>query len=564
MLTRRQMIHGALATGAISLGGCATFVSPITAFCPDDPRISDPNSLLTIDTHCHVFNGTDIPVERYITLVQGLTTPILKYLGELLQEVSWETAPTGAQEISVLRQINQLLSAGCRPGEFENVHVAHRNGQHRAGVIALNQALSNLESSRRPALRSTYGGNAVANAIRSLPTSYPAYRHWLSRRSLYNAGINSTIDAAVAFVVRQFQYRYVSVFDFLTQYASGSPRKIDLAVSHFLDFDWPLALGRRTLTSIADQIDVMEQISILTGGRVHSYVPFDPMKQVAFDLGYPTESPMLLVQKAITSQGFVGVKIYPPIGFAPACNASIALKSPGFWHRQWLPLELQRPDLGWRLDGALLQLYSWCIANAVPIMAHTSASEGPAKDFEALTAARYWRHVPSGLRVDFGHFGNTEISPVDKDLARARKYSALMGPQKAHGAHFYADAAYFTRAMTEPDSITEALQKLFLETPILKQRLMYGSDWEMLLIAGNDNASYLRNFEQIFSNLDKNVSSLAQDDLANRFFGVNAADYLSLRSGGATRSRLDAFYAQRGVRKPQWAQKVDKLPALMV
>jgi hypothetical protein len=268
MLTRRQMIHGALATGATSLGGCATFVSPITAFCPDDPRISDPNSLLTIDTHCHVFNGTDIPVERYITLVQGLTTPILKYLGEILQEVSWETAPTGAQEISVLRQINQLLSAGCRPGEFENVHVAHRNGQHRAGVIALNQALSNLESSRRPALRSTYGGNAVANAIRSLPTSYPAYRHWLSRRSLYNAGINSTIDAAVAFVVRQFQYRYVSVFDFLTQYASGSPRKIDLAVSHFLDFDWPLALGRRTLTSIADQIDVMEQISILTGGRV--------------------------------------------------------------------------------------------------------------------------------------------------------------------------------------------------------------------------------------------------------------------------------------------------------
>src|SRR5262245_10911586 len=28
-------------------------------FCPDDPRISDPRSPLTIDTHCHVFNGTD-------------------------------------------------------------------------------------------------------------------------------------------------------------------------------------------------------------------------------------------------------------------------------------------------------------------------------------------------------------------------------------------------------------------------------------------------------------------------------------------------------------------------
>jgi hypothetical protein len=104
-----------------------------------------------------------------------------------------------------------------------------------------------------------------------------------------------------------------------------------------------------------------------------------------------------------------------------------------------------------------------------------------------------------------------------------------------------------------------ALQTLFSEphADILKQRLMYGSDWEMLLIEGGASANYLSNFEWIVSNLGD------QGDFAARFFGANATDYLLLRSGGATRKRLDAFYAQRGVRKPQWAQKVDALPALV-
>jgi len=148
VLTRRQIINGALSIGATSLGGCV-FVRPITAFCPDDPRISNPNSPLTIDVHGHVFNGSDIQIERYITLVRARQTPALKDLGEILQEVGWEVAPSGAQEISVLRQINQRLSAGCGPAEFERLHIAHRNEKYLAGRSALNEALTRVESSRK-------------------------------------------------------------------------------------------------------------------------------------------------------------------------------------------------------------------------------------------------------------------------------------------------------------------------------------------------------------------------------------------------------------------------------
>jgi hypothetical protein len=354
----------------------------------------------------------------------------------------------------------------------------------------------------------------------------------------------------------------VNVFDFLTEYSSGRARKLDLIVCHFLDFDWPLARGRPTMTPIADQIDVMEQISILTGGRVHCYVPFDPMKQVAHDLQYPTESPMDLVRKAI-SQGCIGVKLYPPMGYAPSGNASLGR---GFWNRTWLPDEIKRVrNFGDLLDRALLQLYSWCIANDVPIMAHTSPSEGPCADFENLTAAKYWGNVPNGLRVNFGHFGDTELA--DGKDTKTLAYCNLMGGPGSHGANYYADAAYLSHALSGRGQLTEALRDLFRKTKskgpaALARRLMYGSDWEMLVIEGTASENYLRNFEQILLELDRDSSLGAQGKLSARFFGVNAANYLSLRPGSATRARLDSFYLTRGVRTPQWAQKVDALPLI--
>jgi len=171
------------------------------------------------------------------------------------------------------------------------VYAAHRDEQFRVGVAALNRALSTYQSRRR-GFRTTRGERAVANAIKSLPKE--RYRDFINQRRLLRSKVRSAdetaIDAAIAFVLRQFQYRYVNVFDFLSGYAAGSPRKIDLAVCHLIDFDWPLAGGRPTMTSISEQIDVMEQITILTGGRIHCYAPFDPMKQVAYRLGYTSQS----------------------------------------------------------------------------------------------------------------------------------------------------------------------------------------------------------------------------------------------------------------------------------
>ena len=541
MFTRRQLTNGALSAAATALSGCASWVKPLTFFCPNDPRISNPHTPLTIDVHAHVFNGTDIPVERFITLVHGIPA-----LGEVLQQVSWPVVPTGAEEIAVLRGINQQLSDGCGPNEFQRIHATHRSDQHRLGVQQLQQALKNVEARPSALISTTRQGKEVSDAIRSLSEDYGVYR--LRKKSISGGSMRAVVD----FLLQQFQYRYVNVFDFLMEYSAGQSRKIDLMVCHFLDFDWPLANRRQTLTPIWDQIAVMEQISILTGGRVHYYVPFDPMKQVAHDfLGRPTQSPMDFVQNAM-SRGCIGVKMYPPMGFAPSGNAS---KGPNFWNRWWLPDEIsQDKDFGKRLDIVLSRLYSWCLMNDVPIMAHTSPSEGPCLDFKNLTEARYWKNVPAGLRVNFGHFGNTEIAQGKTD--KTSLYVALMN-SGGHGANFYANSAYLSHAMSSERDLTDALRKLFemKKGALLAHRLMYGSDWEMLIIEGNASKNYLSIFERIFS-------KLGQDPVPGtpgsaQFFEFNAANYLSLRAGSATRGRLDAFYSTRGIPKPQWAAKVD-------
>ena len=153
-------------------------------------------------------------------------------------------------------------------------------------------------------------------------------------------------------------------------------------------------------------------------------------------------------------------------------------------------------------------------------------------------------------------------------MSRALAYCALMGRAGSGGGNFYADAAFLSYAMSNPDDLTNALRILFKTTntsgPVpLAQRLMYGSDWEMLIIAGDESSNYLRNFEYIFEQLGDDPSLGGSGNLADRFFGINAANYLALGSGRSTRNRLDSFYQSKGVSKPQWAQKVDGLHPLV-
>ena len=111
----------------------------------------------------------------------------------------------------------------------------------------------------------------------------------------------------IYFVVEHFQYRYVSAHNYLLSYDTLPERKVDLAIPCLVDYDFWLAKGKGTPTSIPEQVAVMEEIAVLTAGRVHCFVPFDPFRQVAFDKGeWRDFSPIELVQEAVRERGAIG------------------------------------------------------------------------------------------------------------------------------------------------------------------------------------------------------------------------------------------------------------------
>jgi len=543
-LTRRQALATIGGAGAsLGLSGCST---PITALCPGDPTVSDPTTPLTIDVHTHVFNGSDLQVAGFYKWVLSRGTS--SELASILDVLARNFAPSAAHEMAALQQVEDALR-NCNTSTFAQVLNSHREENYQRFRSDLQAA-----SRRVRATRLTRSYTALDRQIETLPKTYAGFRSRRRDRMRFAAS-SSITDGDLDFLFRNFQFRYVNVYDYLLEYSTGRARKIDLMVAHLVDFDWPIGGGAQTATSLSDQIRVMERISQLTGGRVLCFAPFDPMKEVAFQLGLTTESSLQTVQDAILYHGFIGVKLYPPMGFAPFGNATLA---PGFWNRPWIPEQLQRGDLGQLMDDALSRLYAWCLSNGVPIMAHSNHSNGPSNAFEDLATARHWQGITGmdGIRINFGHFGNNRLSGDSQEFCNYMN--------TAEGRHVYADAAYFSEILDQPAKLQNFLKTLYRDTKskddaALAQRLMYGTDWEMIVRERN-SGDYLAKFETMFSTLDS-YDLGAKGRLSDRFFGVNAAMFLGLGPNQPNRIRLDRYYGLSA--KPAWMAKVDRLPVLI-
>ncbi len=269
--------------------------------CPKSPDVSFPGGPLTIDAHCHVFNGTDLQISAFLSKVAVRQDSAMgmgaRVLGDVLQALAWSFAPDGTTERDELRKIALALKS-CDQGAEQRELAALRQkaystgrGQLQEGVKNSNQFRSLQDKTRGmdltflEALR-----RAQAEAIRqidALPESVEDYRAMRGAQTLSALSSGGRSAAGmIDFVLQNFQYRYVSVHDYLRTYNQPGVRVVDLMLPSLVDYDWWLAMGQPTRTTLEMQVKVMREISILTGGRVHAFVPFDPLRQVASDLGH--------------------------------------------------------------------------------------------------------------------------------------------------------------------------------------------------------------------------------------------------------------------------------------
>jgi hypothetical protein len=573
ILNRRSLLRGgALLPLCLLIDGCRKY-GPA---CPTDPIWHSPKSPLAIDIHAHVFNATDLQVRDFIARVAGRQAPgglatLAKYLGGVLRFLSWHAAPTGKDEMRMLRKLSADVES-CPAPTVRATLDAQRASQYERAVSELKGTAARMRVERGiPSLERSASWEAASDnekgirAIEQLPDRYRTFRDRRALRAgpLELSAERVSLESALAFVIEMFQYRYGSVYRLLQTY-NAEEQKLDLIVAHLVDYDWWLSGGKATPTSLREQIDVMTSIAVLTGGRVHPFVPFCPFREAQYRR-QPTStfSSLELVQQAILSKGAIGVKLYPPMGFAPLGNAG---QSPDLWKSaSWLPALAHEPGFGERLDAALRDLYAWCVKEDVPVMAHTNASNGPSDAFEALAGPDYWKLALQAyprLRVSFGHFGS--VTNRSGGSAGAGAFLELLAPAAdAPGSRAFADAAYFSEALERPQELEDALVTLFESDNRARQtlisRLMFGTDWKMLVLE-NDADRYLKGMSTIMGRVATRLAPLGDySRLASNFSGANAAAFLGLKAGNVNRRRINDFYDRMNVGKGAWESKVDAM-----
>ncbi len=560
---RRQfLISWASAMAALPTMGCATPPRPI---CPTDPAVSDLSAPLTIDMHAHIFNGSDLQIREFLaqTVVGRKHSELYEftqYMGGMLQRLAWKTAPSAKDELRFLDQYRDLgqVCKGDEPTR-KQLAPAFQEGYER-GRAALLIARDEQVRGRGAAVMGGVGAATLQTAqmgplIDALPNTFEQYERLRSDKggaSLLSS--RADLTGYINFVLHHFNHRHVNAIDYLTTYGKDSPRKVDLLVASMVDYDYWLAKGAPTETRLNDQLDVMERIAVVTGGRVHGFAPFCPFRELMTSDGRSDGDAMRLVKKAVLERGFIGIKLYPPMGFAPWGNANVG--NPWASRASFLPPAAVAEGFGVRLDGAMRRLFEWCLKEDVPVMAHANASNGPNAEFEELASASHWKNALNefeGLRVSFGHFGDTDLD--DHDGQQSLSYASLMSDEPGKGrGNVYADSGYFAGILQRDMAVAAAMAKLYGSTPehLLIERLMYGTDWTMILPQENVE-QYLSRFISVMDRLEQ---SMPAPRLADKFFSGNAVRFLGLGKQGANRRRLEAFYARNQMDNPDWMRKL--------
>jgi predicted TIM-barrel fold metal-dependent hydrolase len=331
--------------------------------------------------------------------------------------------------------------------------------------------------------------------------------------------------------------------------------------------------------AMQDQVEVMARISRRkTGVRVHGFVGFDPLRQALHvkQRSPPSQSPLALVQRAIETKGFIGVKLYPPMGFRPIGNAELKEAFPPYVVST--PTGLGK-DAGKLLDNALLSLFVWCRDNNVPVMAHARNSNEPYPKYGERANPELWGRLLrtkdaggkdfSSLHINLAHFGGFEEA-FEEENSMQETWEWANGKLWSDFPHspVFADISYFNdvlplvfrRNPNDParaahaarlEKIKEFLASFRERFPTSGKHLIFGTDWTMV-----GNAEGFPELGRPISNkryTDRVCEFLTEagygPDIDDILFN-NAVRFLGLGPEGrerGTRGRLERFYASAGL-----------------
>jgi predicted TIM-barrel fold metal-dependent hydrolase len=451
---RRDILAGGLALTALRARPARAAPAPPAAV-----------AAVEIDVHCHSFCAADLPIVGFVAhYIPGLT--------DLSRELTRWPEVVVREIVGIVTKLPNAVTPSA-PAEIATLQSALANRSPIAPVPMLSDESANRLLGRALVLVPFLVNSRVRQTLaRYLSTLYVA------------AHARAAIAASMVET-----YGAVSLF---------TPCLVDYD-------EWS---DDRAPTALCDQIAIQTLIAQLSirgqlpraGARIHPFVAFDPRREVVRRLAGPQDAAsyrpfgdgrifdpasvyvpasapppainrdsgaLEMVRHAIEAGGFLGVKVYPPVGFAPLENAR---------------LRSSEPELSPRLDLALRALYAYCEAEEVPITAHTSAGNEYGIGFRELVGPDRWAPVMRlypNLRLNLGHFGHDygidRAHGVNTGAAWIRQAAALIQVYP----NVYADLSN-SPLVFDPEYAARYvpyLREIVARFPKVKARLMYGSDW---------------------------------------------------------------------------------------
>lgn len=536
--------------------GCASFVGSALGGCSllDDDKVELRRGWRTIgiDVHCHIFNASDLPVEGFVRRVAlgdhedqvvfpatGPEEGFVAGLGAFLIAILSNKAKTAAEEIRDILEAQPTESFALH--RRSNAALVQEILNRFSFPVPLRQGEGPVESAPgtppsdyKPLLKAIereIGGKQKRRGPEESGPSAPDAEELLESKGF--------VGRNVRWALKLLRPRRKQADELDRLY--GGKEGIQLFTPALVDFSAWLNIEPRS--PLADQIEVMDHIQRRRSGHsmVHGFAPFDPWRQVSFDTGTGQgPAPMELIKHAVMEAGFIGVKLYPPMGFLPSSNQGSGIPYP--------ERASSVRDFPQRLDNALSRLFAWCAENSVPVMAHATNSNGAGIRYAQRAHPNNWRKVllqHPNLRLNLAHFGGFDETLAGQPLSSSWEW-AVGRLLKNNKDLIFADLSYlneFLGPASSPDvraPIRRWLKKFLMEFDPNVESLLHGSDWIMLgREAGHEN--YFRAIRDL-------LSEIGLDKIKQRnFFFENSVRFLGLHKGQLARSRLENYYRRHGL-----------------
>lgn len=550
-LRRRDVFRLCAAIGAsLTLPGCTERRSPVGGG-------ETGAGLAVIDAHCHVFNAADLPIRGFVERVVLGNGEDQIVLGDNLIEA--QAAHAGFVAVLIETLASGALSARDELREIES-------GALRSQSIRLDPAAqvgAALERVFRnpagmlggPAMQDgpplTSAGRAILLRAMEREAGFaPNYITPQATERDYNK-LAAAMLVSPSDIGRHIRWALLLTNDRRTITARlldlyGRNRRFALFTPALVDFShW---LNDEPKSDLADQIQVMERIQRMqTGPALHCMVPFDPWRQIT------DRRALELVKHAIEDMGFVGIKLYPPMGFRPSGNADV---------RQDYPKRANAEirDFPAKLDKGLDELYEYASEQGVPVIAHTTNTNEANTGYALRAHPDNWRSVlrkyPK-LRLNLAHFGDfDEQNGGDVTPTWENAVGKLI---QQFGDQIYADVGYFSELLPgavpaeQRARLLAHLKDFVASFDPQFEHLLYGSDWVML--------GRKANAERYLDVIVEAIGTVCGDATClERFMWGNATNYLGLKAGEQNRGRLDRYYAKHQL-DGAWLRVLDSLTA---